>query len=63
MEHESKSMNFLVHVRVWIYYGDKVLYDDFLRMVGDMFVEARRDWYNYLRIFSYIPDGDLGYVC
>ena len=62
MEYDPESVNFLVHIRVWIYYGDKVLYNIFLRMVGNMFVEARKDWYGYLCVCSYSPGGDLDYV-
>ena len=43
MEYDPNVLNFRVYVRVWIHYGDKVSYDDYILMVGDMFVEARKD--------------------
>ena len=61
MEYDSNPRVFRVHVRVWINYGDKVKYDDYLGMVGFMLVEARKDWYDYIRVCSYSPDSSRDY--
>ena len=61
MEYGPDSLNFHVHVRVWIHYGYKVSYDNYIRMVGNMFVEARKNWYNYVHVCSYSPDGSHDY--
>ena len=61
MEYDINTPVFRVHVRVWINYGDQVTYDDYLSMVGFMFVEARSERNNYLRVCSYSPDSSSNY--
>ena len=56
IEYDTDYPKFRVHVRVWINYGDKVPYDNYIRMVGNMFIEAREDWYDGVRVCSYSPD-------
>ena len=56
MEYVPGTHVFRVHIRVWINYGNKVTYDDYLGMVGFMLIEARRDWYDYLCVCSYCPE-------
>ena len=56
MEYDPNYPNLCVHVGLWIHYGDKVSYDNYVCMVGNIFVEARKDWYNHVRVCSYSPD-------
>ena len=54
-EYDTNYPYFHAHVRVLIHYGDKVSYDDYICMVGNMLLTAREDWYDRVNVFFLQP--------